>query len=110
VRFGVHIFLTSFLVAVFSGAAFVHLWGPKTLRAAYARWGYTSKHRYAAALANFVAALLLAYPTTQMAGAVLGALMLFVAIVTLLDHSEYIRAALRLGVLAALWFQVLSSA
>jgi hypothetical protein len=45
-----------------------------------------------------------------MAGAVLGAIVLFIAIVILLDHREYARAAMRFGVLAALWFQVLSSA
>jgi len=104
-----HIVLTSLLVVAFLSAAFVHVWGPQRLRAAYARWGYTDGHRYAAAAVNLVVALLLALPSYQILGAGLGALMLFFAIVTLLSHREYAGAASRFTVLAALWFQVMSS-
>jgi len=104
-----NLLLTSFLVAMFSGAAFVHLWGPQKLRETYARWGYPDAYRYAAAFLNLAAALLLAHPLYRMTGAAIGALVLFVGIVMLLDHREYGRAASRFAVLAALWFQVITS-
>jgi hypothetical protein len=96
------------LVAIFAGAGIMHLRGPKTLRDAYERFNYPIAYRFAVGFLNLSAAFFLAGPL-RMFGVVLAFILLFFAIVTLLDHKEYGRALSRFGVLGALWLQVLAA-
>lgn len=88
---------TSFLV---SGS--LHLAGPLFLRAAYRRWQYPSSFRYVAGVAQLFAALLLAIPQTRIWGGMLAATVLFVAVVTLLNHRQYVFAIPAILAMAAL--------
>jgi hypothetical protein len=100
--------LTWLLVVVFAGAAIVHFIGPENVREAYQRWNYPIQYRFAVASINLLAAIFLA-GSHHILGAVLAFSVLFVAIVTLLDHREYGRALPRFAVLSALWLQVLTA-
>jgi len=104
----ISIVLNWLLVAVFAGAGMAHLSGPKRLRDAYERFNYPIAYRFAVGLMNLSAALLLASPY-RLLGVALAFILLFFAIVTLLDHKEYGRALSRFGVLSALWLQVLTA-
>jgi len=100
--------LTWLLVGVFAGAAVVHLIGPQKVREAYQRWDYPIQYRFVVASINLLAAIFLA-GSHHILGAVLAFSVLFIAIVTLLDHREYGRALSRFVVLSALWLQVLTA-
>ena len=74
---------------VLAVSAAVHLVGPKRLRAAYAEWDYPRSFHRVVGISNLVAALFLARPETRVWGVALAALILFIAVVTLLNHRRY---------------------
>ena len=84
--------------------------GRKNLRETYARWNYPESYRYATGIVYIAAAMLLAVPTYRMLGVALASMLLFVLIVTLLDHRQYAGALSRFGLLSALWVSVLAGA
>ncbi len=101
--------LTWLLIAVFLGAGLFNLIGRRQLREIYARCQYPSGYRYAAGIVYIGAAILLAGPY-RMFGLALAAVLLFLLIVTLLDHREYGSALSRVGLLGALWVSVMAGA
>ena len=80
--------LTWLLMAAFLGAGLLNLIGRKQLRETYARWNYPENYRYATGVIYIGAAILLAGPY-RMLGLALAAMLLFLLIVTLLDHREF---------------------
>jgi hypothetical protein len=101
--------LTWLLIAAFLGAGFLNFIGRRQLREIYARCQYPTCYRYAAGTIYIGAAILLAGPY-RMLGLTLAAVLLFLLIVTLLDHREYAGALSRFGLLGALWVSVLAGA
>ena len=75
------------LVLAVSAAA--HLAGLRRLRAAYAEWEYPRSFHRVVGVSNLVAALFLARPETRVWGVTLAAVILFIAVVTLLSHRRY---------------------
>ena len=101
--------LTWLLIAAFLGAGLLNLIGRRQLREIYARCQYPTGYRYAAGIVYIGAAILLAGPY-RMVGLALAAVLLFLLIVTLLDHREYGSALSRAGLLSALWVSVMAGA
>jgi hypothetical protein len=61
--------------------------------AEYRRWGYPDWFHFATGVLEFATAILLALTTTRLLGAGLGAAVMLAAIVTVVFHGEYVRAA-----------------
>ena len=72
-----------------AASAAVHLAGFRRLRAAYAEWEYPRSFHRLVGISNLTAALFLARPETRIWGVALGAVILFIAVVTLLGHRRY---------------------
>lgn len=83
-------------------SAIVHLAGLKSLRAAYAEWEYPRSFHRVVGVSNLVAAMFLATPETRIWGVVLAAVILFLAVVTLLNHRRYYWAVPGMLLMAAL--------
>jgi hypothetical protein len=73
----------------FAVSAAAHLAGLRRLRAAYAEWEYPHSFHRVVGVSNLVAALFLAIPETRVWGVALAAVILFIAVVTLLNHRRY---------------------
>jgi hypothetical protein len=101
--------LTWVLIAAFLGAGLFNLIGRRQLRAIYARCQYPTGYRYAAGIVYIGAAILLTGPY-RILGLALAGVLLFLMIVTLLDHREYGSAISRVGLLGALWVSVMAGA
>jgi len=101
--------LTWMLVAVFTAAGIVHVIPPKNLRQAYERADYPGWYRILVGYINLLTAFLLADPPYRMAGAALAAMVLFLAIVMLLDRRAYVPALSGFGLLGVLWLQILTA-
>src|SRR5690349_8089763 len=81
------------LAAVFYGIGLIHLFGPRFLRDAFEKWNYGSGVRLVTGALEIVAALMLAYPELRGWGIALAALIMFGAVITLLNHRQYLFAA-----------------
>jgi hypothetical protein len=90
------------IATIFAISALVNLTGPHALRAAYARWGYPRRFHLITGVLETITALFLAVPQTRIWGAALAAMVLFVAVVTLLNHRQYLYAVPGIVLLAAL--------
>jgi hypothetical protein len=77
---------------VLAASAAVHFAAPRSLRDAYAEWEYPRSFHRIVGISNIIAALFLARPETRIWGVALAALILFIAVVTLLGHRRYIYA------------------
>jgi hypothetical protein len=102
--------LTWLVMAALVGAGLLALIGGKILRQTYARWNYPDSYRYATGIIYIGAAILFAVPTYRILGVALASMLLFVLIVTLLDHRQYTGALSRFGLLSAVWVSVLAGA
>jgi hypothetical protein len=101
--------LTWLLIAALLGAGVLSLIGRRQLCAIYTRCQYPSSYRYAAGIVYIGAAILLAGPY-RVFGLGLAGVLLFLMIVTLIDHREYGSAISRAGLLGALWVSVIAGA
>lgn len=86
------------LAALFAASALLHLGMPQWLRAGYRRLQFART----AGMMQFLAALFLAVPQTRIWGGVLGGMILFVTVVSLLNHRRYFYALPVMLVLMAL--------
>jgi len=100
--------LTWLLITAFLAAGLLNLLGRRQVREIYARCHYPSSYR-CAGIVYIGAAILLAGPY-RILGLALAAVLLFLLIVTLLDHREYGRAVSPVGLLGALWVSVMAGA
>ena len=77
------------LAAMFGAAALLNLAAPNFLRRAYARWELARGFYYVAGTALAFTALFLAVPQTRIWGGILGAMVLFLTVVQLLNRGKY---------------------
>jgi hypothetical protein len=90
------------LTALFTLAGTLNLAAPDFVLRLYRRWNYPRGFHYVAGLAQGLAALFLAVAQTRIWGGILGALILFVVIVSLLHHRKYAYAVPAILVMLAL--------
>jgi hypothetical protein len=77
------------LATLFGLAGLLHLAAPRALLNGYRRWQFAPSFHYVAGVAHLFAALLLAIPQLRVWGGILGAMILFVTVVSLLNHRKY---------------------
>jgi len=80
------------LAALFALSAGVHLAAPGFVRRVYQRWAFARGFYYVVGAAQTLAALFLAVPQTRVWGGILGAMILFVTVVSLLNRRKYLYA------------------
>ena len=90
------------LAALFGLGAALNLAAPEFLRRAYARWNSPRGFFYVAGIAQGFAALFLFLPQTRIWGGVLGAMILFVTVVLLLNRGKYAYAVPAMLLMVAL--------
>ena len=86
---GVFTMVAWVLAGVFAASAFLHLLAPGFIRRAYEAWGFPPKFYRVTAMVELLAAAFLANPLTRIWGVALAALIMFVAIVKLLEGRQY---------------------
>ena len=89
------------LVAAFSAAGLINAIGMPAVKRDFARWAYPRWWCYLTGGLEIATAFLIVFPASRTAGLTLGALIVAVAILTVLRHREFSRFA-PLGVFAAL--------
>jgi|SRR6266404_105498 len=82
-------FLAQLLAGLFGVAAVLNLAAPGFVRRIYQRWEFPRGFYYVAGLAQGLTALFLAVEQTRIWGGILGAMVLFVTVVSLLNHRKY---------------------
>jgi hypothetical protein len=90
------------LAALFAAAAGLNLAAPGFVRRIYQRWAFPRGFYYVAGLAQGLTALFLAMPETRIWGGALGATVLFVTTISLLNHRKYFYAVPAILVMIAL--------
>ena len=90
------------LAALFGLGAALNLAAPGFLRRAYVRWEFARGFYYVAGTALGFAALFLAVPQTRIWGGILGAMILFVTVVLLLNRGKYAYAVPAILLMVAL--------
>ena len=88
--------------AVFALGGLVNLGGTRHLLAVYRLWHYPDNFYRIVGLAQLLAALFLIVPETRIWGIAAGGMIVFVAIVTLLHHRQYLWSLPAMLLLAAL--------
>ena len=99
---GLPAFACLLLAVVFAAIGVVQLLGPRFLRNAYARWEYSQAVRIVTGVLDIVAAAMLIDPDLRGWGIVLGAVLTFGSVVTLLNHRHYAAAAAAILMMVAL--------
>ena len=94
--------LAASLAVVFWVIGFIHLLGPRFLRDAFEKWNYGTRVRLATGTLEILAALMLAHPELRGWGVALAALIMFGAVITLLNHEQYLCAVPSIALMAAL--------
>jgi DoxX-like family len=84
--------LVLMLTALFSVAAALNLAAPQFVRRIYQRWAFPRGFYYLVGLVQGLTALFLAMPQTRIWGGILGAMVLFVVTVSLLNRRQYLYA------------------
>ena len=95
------------LVAAFFGAGLFNAIGTSATQSDFVRWGYPAWWCRVTGGLEMVTAVLIALPATRLAGVILGALIVLVAVVTVVRHRDLSHLA-PLGVFAALLLLVLA--
>jgi hypothetical protein len=90
------------LAGIFLLAGIFHIAGPGALRVLYGRETFPRSFRYATGSLRLLTALFLAVPQTRFWGGALAAMILFAAIVSLLNHGRYLHAIPAMLVMLAL--------
>ena len=90
------------LAALFGIIGWIHFVGPRFLRDAFDRWNYGSRMRIITGLLEIGTALMLADPELRIWGIGLAALIMFAAVITLLNHRQYLCAISSVVLMAAL--------
>jgi hypothetical protein len=90
------------LSAIFAVAGLAHILWISRARAAYARWNFPRGFNWVTASFELLAAIFLALPQTRIWGVAVAGVILFIAVVTLLNHRQYAYALPGMILLAAL--------
>ena len=84
--------MAEMLAVMFGAAALLNLAAPGFVRRIYQRWAFARGFYYVVGAAQALTALFLAMPQTRVWGGILGAMILFVTVVSLLNHRKYLYA------------------
>ena len=84
--------MAQILAALFGLSAVLHLAAPGFVRRVYERWAFARGFYYVVGAAQAMAALFLALHQTRIWGGILGAMILFVTVVSLLNRRKYLYA------------------
>jgi hypothetical protein len=84
--------MAQILAALFGLSAVLHLAAPGFVRRVYQRWAYARGFYYVVGAAQALTALFLALHQTRIWGGILGAMILFVTVVSLLNRRKYLFA------------------
>ena len=84
--------LAQILAALFGLSAVTHLAAPRFVRHVYQRWAFARGFYYVVGAAQILTALFLAVHQTRIWGGILGAVILFVTVVSLLNRGKYLYA------------------
>lgn len=84
--------IAQLLAALFGVGAVLNLAAPGFVRRAYQRWAFARGFYYVVGAAQAMAALFLAVHQTRVWGGILGAMILFVTVVSLLNRRKYLYA------------------
>ncbi|MDP9838675.1 membrane-bound metal-dependent hydrolase YbcI (DUF457 family) [Neorhizobium huautlense] len=84
-----HTIFTWLVVAAFAGAGLFNAIGPAAQRQSFVRWGYPPWWCLLTGLLELATAALVALPATQMAGLIVGAVIISVAAATVVRHREF---------------------
>jgi hypothetical protein len=90
------------LATLFGLGALLNLAAPGFVRRSYQRWDYPRGFYYVAGIAQGLTALFLGVEQTRIWGGVLGGLVLFVTVISLLNHRKYSYAVPAILVMIAL--------
>jgi hypothetical protein len=90
------------IASMFAASAVAHLLGPRFILKAYERWHFPPKFHRVIGIVELLAAAFLAEPITRIWGVALAGLVVFVAVVTLLNNRQYAWSLPGILVLAAL--------
>ena len=94
--------LAASLAVVFWVIGLIHLLGPRFLRDAFEKWNYGTLVRLVTGILEIMAALMLAHPELRGWGIALAALIMFGAVITLLNHEQYLCAVPSIALMAVL--------
>src|SRR4029077_957868 len=94
--------LAACLAVVFWVIGVVHLLGPRFLRDAFEKWNYGALVRLVTGTLEVLAALMLAHPELRGWGIALAGLIMFGAVITLLNHEQYLCAVPSIALMLAL--------
>jgi len=81
------------LALLFAMAAVLHVIAPGFLLRAYRQWGYGHGFNFAVGIVLALTSLFLAIPETRAWGGILGAMVLFFTVTSLLNREKYLYAA-----------------
>lgn len=95
-------FLALSLTTIFASAGLLNLAGPRFVRQRYAQLNFRPGFHRVAGAVQLIAAAFLSNPFTRIWGVMLAALILFAAIVVLLNGRRYVSSAVGMFLLAAL--------
>jgi hypothetical protein len=84
--------LAQAIAALFAVVGVAHLLAPRALRDAYARWHFPRGFYRVTGTLELLAALFLSVPILRIWGVALAAIITFVAVITLLNHRQYVYA------------------
>jgi hypothetical protein len=84
--------MAQILAALFGLSAVTHLAAPGFVRRVYQRWAFARGFYYVVGAAQALTALFLALHQTRIWGGILGAMILFVTVVSLLNRRKYLYA------------------
>jgi hypothetical protein len=90
------------LAALFGAGALLNLAAPGFVRRAYQRWDYPRGFYYVVGIAQGLTALFLGVEQTRIWGGILGAMILFVTVIVLLNRRKYVYAVPAILVMVAL--------
>ena len=94
--------LAAALAVVFWVIGVIHLLGPRFLRDAFEKWNYGTLVRLVTGALEIMTALMLAHPDLRGWGIALAALIMFGAVITLLNHEQYLCAVPSIALMLAL--------
>jgi hypothetical protein len=94
--------IAEILAGLFGLSAVLHLAAPGFLRRAYQRWAFARGFYYVVGTAQGLTALFLALHQTRIWGGILGAMILFVTVVSLLNRGKYLYALSAILVMLAI--------
>jgi hypothetical protein len=78
------------------------IFGPRFLRDAFEKWNYGTRARLVTGTLEIMAGFMLAHPELRGWGIALAALIMFGAVITLLNHEQYLCAVPSIALMAAL--------